>query len=71
MEVYEPTVQQAPKWKKLLARMGIVVKLGYGRREGWSGELPFYLFKCPHCKELVVNYPHGYRKFLPCLKCDK
>ena len=71
MEVYKPTILQVPKWKKLLARMGIVVKLGYGRREGWSGELPFYLFKCPgpDCKKLVVDYPHGYGEFLSCPKC--
>lgn len=71
MEVYKPTVQQVPKWKKLLARMGLVVKLGYGKREGWSGELPFYLFKCRQCKKLVVDYPHGYGEFLSCTNCEK
>lgn len=38
------------------------------RFEGWSGDLPFYLFKCgTHGYEL--NYPSGYYMNLLCLDC--
>ena len=63
-------VEDTNGWQKLLAKMGIPVKLGYGRREGWKGELPFYLFECPHCKTLVIDHPHGYQQYLLCPKCD-
>ncbi len=67
--LYEPTVEQATGWQKFLARMGVTVFLGYGIREGWTGELPFYLFKCPRCKQLRVDYRHGHQGYLLCPVC--
>lgn len=67
---YEPTVGQATRWQKFLAKMGFSVFLGYGIREGWKGELRFYLFNCLGCHQLRVDYPHGYNDHLNCPQCD-
>jgi len=67
--IYEPRVEDANWWQKLLAKMGIPVKLGYIRRKEWTGELPIYLFKCPHCKILATDHPHGHQQYLSCLEC--
>ena len=43
--------------------------LGFLRRSGWSGELPYYRFKCP-VHGMVENYPQGYHELLLCPHCD-
>ena len=40
------------------------------RMPGWSGALPFYMFKCPE-HGLVENYPSGYAGNLRCPICVK
>lgn len=57
--IYEPIVGQATEEQKKRAKRGKRVFLGNGRREGWSGELPFYLFRCRRCKQFSVDYTHG------------
>ena len=27
---------------------------------GWSGHSGFYIFRCPECEEVSIDYPHGY-----------
>lgn len=43
--------------------------LGFEKREGWSGYLPFYLFKCYSCRNLAKSYTQGYRGYLTCSSC--
>jgi hypothetical protein len=43
--------------------------LGFLTRSGWSGELPYYRFRCP-VHGLVENYPQGYDEILLCPHCD-
>ena len=52
-----------------LETTGRPVKLGYFTKEGWSGGLPFYLFKCPTCQTVSVDYKHGHRPYLFCNSC--
>ena len=42
--------------------------VGYSTREGWSGALPFYSFKCEK-HGLVCDYPHGHYLRLSCPLC--
>lgn len=44
--------------------------VGHYMKEGWKGELPFYLFKCRK-HGYVVNYPHGFEEKLTCPECQK
>ncbi len=41
----------------------------------WTGHSKFYVFRCAACKEIVVDYPHGYTShgylFLCCYGCAK
>jgi hypothetical protein len=46
------------------------VKLGYFKKEGWTGGLPFYLFKCPQCAVFRVDYKHDLIPFLMCDNCE-
>ena len=55
---------------KQLETTGRPIKLGYFTKEGWSGGLPFYLFKCPSCKTVSVDYKHGHHPYLFCVKCE-
>ena len=64
--VYEPTLEQTSKWQRFLAKMGIRVFLGNGHRKGWNGELAFYLFWCPKCKNFSVDHKHGLKSYLMC-----
>ena len=57
-----------PAYKRWEAQLGVTVFLGYYRRPGWSGALPFYLWECPK-HGLVVDYPHGHKQALSCPKC--
>ena len=51
------------------ANEGKIVSVGKFTMPGWSGHLNFYLFRCPSCQEMVVNYPHGKGIHVSCLKC--
>ncbi|OGN01906.1 MAG: hypothetical protein A3I26_02800 [Candidatus Yanofskybacteria bacterium RIFCSPLOWO2_02_FULL_43_10] len=39
----------------------------------WAGHSGFYLFKCPDCGDVCVDYPHGYRDngclYIRCGRC--
>ncbi len=39
-------------------------KIDYRIYPGWTGELPFYLYKCKN--NLFLDYPHGYNSRLDC-----
>jgi len=38
--------------------------------DGWRDSIQYYWFKCPNCKQVVADYPHGYSRFLVCPKCN-
>jgi len=48
------------RWKRSLAWIGFKINLGNFKLKGWSSAMPFYLFKCQKCRNLVVNHPRGY-----------
>lgn len=41
---------------------------------GWSGHSGFYLFGCPECDDICVDYPHGYSEngciYVRCNRCQ-
>lgn len=66
------SVDKLSKWQKRRVRNGAKVLAGYERREGWSGELPFYIFWCSDCENFSYDYPHGHieRQYLSCHNCN-
>ena len=58
--------------KKLLFKLLGVVKLEtvYVKTPiGTEGEVKVYLARCPNCKQLYIDYPHGYTRFIECPNC--
>ena len=49
-------------------RQGRKHYLRHERREGWTGDLPIYLFWCGKCKRISLDYPHGLiqNRYLTC-----
>lgn len=68
-------VQNVPQEKRSLAERGKLVPMGEQTRPGWSGKMPFYLFKCRNfkCGKLVMDYPHDWsgRQYLCCQECGE
>ncbi len=62
-------------WQKwLMLNFGKKIYIGHEGHElhkGWTGKLPFYLFRCENCEKVVKDYPHSYpeRQYLLCLHC--
>lgn len=52
----------------LKLRLSGSVHIGDFMLPGWSGELPFYAFKCSE-HGFVANYPEGYDEILRCPFC--
>ena len=52
----------------LALRLGLPVRVGSVKREGWRGPLPLYAFMCPKHGE-VTSYPQGYDERLNCPVC--
>jgi hypothetical protein len=52
----------------LKLRLSGSVYIGDFMLPGWSGELPFYAFKCEE-HGFVVNYPEGHEEILRCPFC--
>ena len=53
----------------LKLRLSGSVYIGDFKLPGWSGELPFYVFKCDE-HGFVVNYPEGHDEILRCPFCE-
>jgi len=51
-------------------RRGDAEFLGFIMKPGWSGELPYYRFKCT-VHGYVENYPQGFSGTLYCPHCDR
>ena len=60
----EPSIPEILQYRRRDAEF-----LGFLTRPGWSGELPYYRFKCSVHGQ-VENYPSGYHKLLLCPHCD-
>jgi len=58
-------------WRKTHIDAGGRYRLGFETREGWSGHLPFYLFKCYSCKNIAKSYTQGHRGYLTCSSCGR
>lgn len=54
--------------QRLRIQLNGYIYVGDRQKEGWSGSLPFYKFKCP-VHGWVENYPHGYDQRLECPLC--
>jgi hypothetical protein len=60
----EPTIPEILRYRRRDAEF-----LGFITKPGWSGELPYYRFRCP-VHGLVEDYPHGYDEALLCPHCE-
>src|SRR3989344_7040329 len=49
------------------------IYIGNEKRDGWSGELPFYIFWCKACEHFTKDYPNGHieRQHLNCSNCGE
>ena len=56
--------------QRLRLRLFGSVPVGYQREPGWSAPIMHYAFRCP-VHGLIVDYRHGFRESLYCLKCWK
>jgi len=61
--------EELPRLKKFLVNHGQAIFIGKYTESGSSDELEFFLFKCPRCQELNINYRHGFNQYLPCHHC--
>jgi len=52
------------QWLKL--KLFGITSVGKRRYPRWRGHLPFYIYKCPNCGGMHLDYPHGYRGVLLC-----
>jgi len=57
------------RWQRLRISRGWPVPVGKHRREGWSGPIMFYAFKCDK-HGIVTNYQQGHAQILRCPKCS-
>ncbi len=57
--------------KKRRALRGKKIYVRHEKREGWTAQLPIYLFWCPACEHWALDYPHGHidRQYLTCSCC--
>jgi hypothetical protein len=56
---------------RLLVRAGFPPLPALSRKDdGWRESIQCYWFKCPHCRQVVADYPHGYSRSLICPKCN-
>jgi hypothetical protein len=62
-------VGRLARWR--MRSLGRKHYLKHDRKEGWTGELPFYLFFCDACDRFSMDYPHGFieRRYLNCSHC--
>ena len=65
----ETGIRLTPR-QRSMAALGFKVPLGKHRKPDWTGDLPFYAFKCK-LHGVVVNYPQGHAQILRCPECDR
>ncbi len=59
-------------WQKSRIRRGVKIEVAKEQRQGWRGELPFYIFWCFGCEDYSYDYAHGHieRRYLNCHRCN-
>ena len=55
-------------FRKLLARHWGPQYVEHRTREGWTGDLPFYMVYCP-THGYYEDYPHGHKEYFTCPEC--
>lgn len=63
--------KSTPLQRVLMKKFGKKLYLDHERREGWRGELAFYLFWCDECGNYAKDYAHGHieLQYLSCSHC--
>jgi len=56
-------------WKKLKLKINGNLFVGYAKREGWTGKLPFYIVKCDRHNICFLDYPQGFEGYFICPLC--
>ena len=70
IDIDNPCEENLTRFQRIqLNRFGQVY-LGDVKRDGWSGAIDHYAFRCQK-HGLVVDYPHSHRQVLSCPKCQK
>ena len=67
-DVDNPREKDLSMFQRLQLQMNGSIAVGNYMREGWSGYLTFYAFRCKK-HGLVCDYPHGHWETLSCPKC--
>lgn len=65
-------LRRVPMWKIVLAAFcGYKIPVGAEIREGWSGYIEFFVFRCPRCGYFSKDYPHSFpqTRYLTCQHC--
>jgi len=55
--------------KKLKLKINGKLFVGYAKREGWTGKLPFYIVKCDKHDIYFLDYPQGFEGYFICPLC--
>jgi hypothetical protein len=58
-------------WQRLKLKINGKVFVGYAKREGWKGKLPFYIVRCKKHSIYFLDYPHGFDPYFTCPLCIK
>ena len=56
--------------QKIILRVWGYVGVGSRMKDGWRDPIKHYAFKCLE-HGIVVDYPHGYTKYLNCPQCQQ
>lgn len=60
---------ELPFLKWFLLHLHGHVYLYHARKQGWNGQLPFYIVYCKVHNLYYLDYPHGYNLDFTCPKC--
>ena len=60
-----PTPEECSRRQRLQARIRPVA-LGRYRRPDWEASMEFYLHRCRRCRQLEVDYKHGWSEHFIC-----
>ena len=58
-------------WRENLRKLGVPTHVGWVRKEGWSGEIELWSFRCDICHQITEDYIKGYDKRVECPNCKR
>ena len=67
-DIDNPRERDLTMFQRLMLQINGDVAVGKHTRQGWSGDLTFYAFRCKK-HGLVCDYLHGFYEILSCPKC--